>query len=274
MGRHPHGRVVEASVHEGSAAAYCGGAGFLVANPAEVRANPLGLPIGSQVYPLRPMLKDFPRSARTMADLGVTRLELCSPIGYGQDFAVARETGRKSEDPGRSRHEGREFPLLHGRAAEEPGKEHRVGEGCRDHADDDRDPGAMGTAVTARRLDQVKKAADEYNKIAGRGGEGGIQRACTMRASRISIVDGKRTYDLLFDLLDPKLVKFQFPDVDDQRPALVGADYFVKYPGRFISMHLQDLDMNAPEPAPTKGAAGKRGGGARRWRWAGAPSIG
>jgi hypothetical protein len=26
----------------------------------------------------------------------------------------------------------------------------------------------------------------------------------------LSMVDGKRTYDLLFDLLDPKLVKFQF----------------------------------------------------------------
>jgi sugar phosphate isomerase/epimerase len=27
---------------------------------------------------------------------------------------------------------------------------------------------------------------------------------------------------------------------------LVGADYFLKYPGRFFSMHLQDIDMKAP----------------------------
>jgi sugar phosphate isomerase/epimerase len=30
---------------------------------------------------------------------------------------------------------------------------------------------------------------------------------------------------------------------------LVAADYFVKYPGRFISMHLQDVEMGAAGPA-------------------------
>ena len=39
-------------------------AGFLAASAEELRANPLGLPIGSQVYPLRPMLKDFPAFAK------------------------------------------------------------------------------------------------------------------------------------------------------------------------------------------------------------------
>src|SRR5438045_2217480 len=71
----------------GRAAACSGVAGFLAANPAGARANPLGLPIGSQVYPLRSMLKDFPAFAKQLAEIGVTRLELCSPIGYGQDFA-------------------------------------------------------------------------------------------------------------------------------------------------------------------------------------------
>src|SRR6476661_4867001 len=50
-------------------------------------ANPLGLPIGSQVYPHRALLKDSPAYCKTMADIGVTRLELCSPLGYGADFA-------------------------------------------------------------------------------------------------------------------------------------------------------------------------------------------
>ena len=34
---------------------------------------------------------------------------------------------------------------------------------------------------------------------------------------------------------------------------LVGAEYFLKYPGRFNSMHLQDVDMNAPVPPPVAG---------------------
>jgi sugar phosphate isomerase/epimerase len=79
----------------------------------------------------------------------------------------------------------------------------------------------------------------------------------------LSMVDGKRTYDLLLDLLDTKLVKFQF-QMSTVTAGFIAADYFMKYPGRFYSMHLQDIDMNAPVPPPPaekKGApAGKRGG--------------
>src|SRR5690348_11677518 len=73
------------------AAFYSGAAGFLAANAAafgDIPRGPLGLPIGSQVWPLRSMLGDFPAFAKTMADIGVTRLELCSPIGYGAEFAA------------------------------------------------------------------------------------------------------------------------------------------------------------------------------------------
>ena len=58
-----------------------------VANAVEAKGNPLGLPIGSQVWPTRSMLKDFPAYVNMMADIGVSRLELCSPIGYGDEFA-------------------------------------------------------------------------------------------------------------------------------------------------------------------------------------------
>ena len=64
-----------------------GAAGLLLSSPAKLAANPLDLPIGSQVWPLRPMLKDFPGFTRKIAGIGVTRLELCSPIGYGAEFA-------------------------------------------------------------------------------------------------------------------------------------------------------------------------------------------
>jgi len=53
-----------------------------------------------------------------------------------------------------------------------------------------------------------------------------------------STVDGKRTYDMLFELLDPKLVKFQF-QVSEIADGFDAAEYFTKYPGRFISMHVQ-----------------------------------
>src|SRR5262245_6112535 len=63
-------------------------AGFLTAGAARLHANPLGLPIGSQTWPHRQMIKDgnFAGLARALADLGVQRVEMCSPLGYN-DFA-------------------------------------------------------------------------------------------------------------------------------------------------------------------------------------------
>jgi sugar phosphate isomerase/epimerase len=43
----------------------------------------------------------------------------------------------------------------------------------------------------------------------------------------------------LLDLLDPKLVKFQF-QVSTISRGYDAAEYFMKYPGRFVSMHVQD----------------------------------
>src|SRR2546429_8176467 len=78
-------------------------AGLLIPNVVEASGNPLGLPVGSQVWPTRSMLKDFPAYVKMMADIGVTRLELCSPIGYGPEFASlsdAREVKKILGDHG------------------------------------------------------------------------------------------------------------------------------------------------------------------------------
>src|SRR5262245_26086545 len=65
-------------------------ASFLATGLVDLHANPpnpLGLPIGSQTYPHRAMLKqDFPGLMKQLADLGIQRIELCSPLGYA-DFA-------------------------------------------------------------------------------------------------------------------------------------------------------------------------------------------
>ena len=95
----------------------------------------------------------------------------------------------------------------------------------------------------------------------------GIQQGLHNEGFELAMVDGKRVYDMLFDLLDPKLVKFQF-QMSTITSGLVAADYFTNYPGRFISMHVQDVDMNAPapprlHPLPRAAAGSGRGGGGR-----------
>jgi sugar phosphate isomerase/epimerase len=87
-------------------------------------------------------------------------------------------------------------------------------------------------------MDDVKRAADEYNKIAAKAAAAGIQQGLHNEDFECSTVDGKRTYDVLFGLLDPKLVKFQF-QVSNIALGFDAAEYFTKYPGRFISMHAQ-----------------------------------
>jgi sugar phosphate isomerase/epimerase len=84
----------------------------------------------------------------------------------------------------------------------------------------------------------VVRAADEYNKMGEKAAKAGIQQGLHNEGFELSTVDGKRTYDILLGLLDPKLVKFQF-QVSTISRGYDAAEYFTKYPGRFVSMHVQ-----------------------------------
>lgn len=235
-----------------------GAAGLLVVSAAKLAANPLGLPIGSQVWPMRSTLKDFPAFAKKLAGIGVTRLELCSPIGYGAEFASlanGREVARILADHG-LKSESSHFTMGELRHKQEESIAWAKEIGITQMITATLGEGNGGNNPT---LDQVKKAADEYNRIAGVAAKAGMQQGLHNEGFELSMVDGKRTYDLLLDLLDPKLVTFQF-QMSTITAGLVGAEYFRKYPDRFNSMHLQDLDMKAPASAREGAPAGQREG--------------
>src|ERR1035441_3727547 len=66
-----------------SASTYAAAASFLSAGAFDLRANPLGIPIGCQTWPVREMIaKDFPGTVKVLADSGFQTIELCSPVGY------------------------------------------------------------------------------------------------------------------------------------------------------------------------------------------------
>jgi sugar phosphate isomerase/epimerase len=53
-------------------------------------------------------------------------------------------------------------------------------------------------------------------------------------------------------------VKFQF-QMSTITDGFVAADYFLRYPGRFFSMHLQDIDMSAQTTeVPPEGRSTRR----------------
>jgi sugar phosphate isomerase/epimerase len=227
-------------------------AGFVAAGVAELRANPLGLPIGSQTYPHRQMIKDgnFAGLAKMIAEIGVRSVELCSPLGY-TDFAglsdgkavkkILADHGLTCESSHFSMRELREKQPESIAWAKDVGITPMI-------------TASLGGGNSPT-MDDVKKAADEYNKIAAVAAKAGIQQGLHNEGFEVSMVDGQRTYDVLMGLLDPKLVKFQF-QMSTISQGFVAADYFTKYPGRFFSMHVQDVDLNAAPPPGGRGGNG------------------
>jgi sugar phosphate isomerase/epimerase len=206
---------------------------------------PSRLPIGCQVWPLRSMLGDLPAFARLVSEIGVTRLELCCPIGFGFDFASLsdpKEVHKILSDHG-LRVESSHFSMGELRNSHEQSIAWAKEIGITQMI-----TATLGKTGDQPTLDEVKRAADEYNRIAAVSAKAGLQQGLHNEDFEHAMVDGQRVYDLLFDLLDPELVKFQF-QMSAVKVGLVGADYFLRHPGRFYSMHLQDVDMNAPPGA-------------------------
>ena len=95
--------------------------------------------------------------------------------------------------------------------------------------------------MDARRgsLDDYRKAADELNEIGEKTKAAGLQMGFHNHHMEFEKRDGKLIYDVLMDEFDPDLVKMQF-QVAVISIGYKAADYFRKYPGRFISAHLSD----------------------------------
>jgi sugar phosphate isomerase/epimerase len=232
-----------------------GGAGLLSVAARKLQGNPLGLPIGSQTYPHRLRIKsgDFAGLCKDMAALGIGSVELCSP-GYAEFASLVdgKQTRHIVED------HGLKCPSAHFDLSELRNKQeqsilwaHDLGMTQMGTASLD---GQVQNGVTT--MDVVKKAAEEYNKIGEAAAKAGIQQFLHDERFEMSKVDGRLTYEVLLELLDPKYVKMQF-QMSAMRAVGDPVMYFTKYPGRFVSMHLQGVYLNAPEPS--RGARGSAG---------------
>ena len=214
-----------------------------------LRANPLGLPIGCQTWPVRDMVaKDFPGTIKQLAQAGFESVELCSPVGYS-DSGFA----------GLSKYKPAELKGIFSDAGVTCISSHFGIEELRANQDDRI---AWAKSIDLRQMivpslgggkkptmDDVKRAAEEYNRMGEKAAQAGIQQGLHNEEFELTTVDGKRTYDILFDLLDPKLVKFQF-QVSTISAGYDAADYFTRYPGRFFSMHVQGWSAKTRKIVP------------------------
>ena len=213
-------------------------AAFTLLSSEVLKANPLGLPIGCQTWAVRDVIaKDFPATLKMLADTGFQAIELCSPVGYTEYGFGAL-----------IKYKGSELKKMITDAGLTCVSSHFGLDELRKNQDDRiawaSDVGLTQMLVASLggpknpTMDDVKRAADEYNNMGEKAAKVGIQQGLHNENFETSTVDGKRTYDALFQLLDPKLVKFQF-QVSTISEGYDAAEYFTKYPGRFYSMHVQ-----------------------------------
>ncbi len=224
-------------------------AGFLSGNAGMLSANPLGMPIACQTYPVRDMIgKDFPGTLKILHAAGFRAIELCSPVGYSDSGFASL-----------GKYKGGELRKIINDAGLTCVSSHFDIDELRKNQGD-RIAWAKAVGLTQMlvpslggpqhpTMDDVKKAADEYNRMGEKAAAAGIQQGLHNEDFELTKVNGQRTYDLLFKLLDKKLVKFQF-QVSTISAGYDAAEYFTKYPGRFISMHVQGWDAKNHKEAP------------------------
>lgn len=231
------------------AAAQSAAIGLMSAGVLKLRANPLSMPIGCQTWPVREMIaKNFPGTLKQLAAAGFQSIELCSPVGYADEGFG-----------GLAKYKGSELKKIISDAGLTCVSSHFGIDELRKNQDDRiawaKDAGLTQMLVPSLdgpknpTMDDVKRAADEYNKMGERAAQAGIQQGLHNETFELSKINGKRTYDVLFELLDPKLVKFQF-QVSTISEGYDAAEYFMKYPGRFVSMHVQGWDAATKKIVP------------------------
>jgi sugar phosphate isomerase/epimerase len=254
-------------------------AGFLAGAGPRLFANPLGLPIGSQTYPHRERIVkgDFAGLLKDMKGIGIEVIELCNPT-YKEFASLAdgKQTRKILDDNGMkclSAH----FQMNALRKEQGAQIEWAQALGMTQMS-----TASLGGRVTngMTTAEEVKRAADEYNKIGAVAKKAGLQQALHNEGFENSrLEDGRLTYPVLMEYLDPDLVKMQF-QMSSMRTIGDPIMYFMNHPGRFVSAHLQGVDTTqgmvtsragfpVVKPTPEEAAAAAQGRGGRGGRGGG-----
>ncbi len=227
-------------------------AGTLASGLAPLLANPLGMPIGFQAYPLEKQIaQDCPAALKQMAAAGYRTLELCSPHSYSGGFAAlakhsAKELSAIFHDAGLS------CQSCHYQFKE-------LKENLPERIEYAKQIGIKYMILSSfgkldDSLDAWARAAADLNKVAANAKGSGIQIGFHNHHGEFKSINGTLIYDKLMSELDPKLVKMQF-QVAVISAGFKAVDYFRKYPGRFASLHLADWSATEKKSVPLgKGA--------------------
>jgi len=220
---------------------------YLGQGAAELMADPLGMPIGCQTWPVRDTIgKDLDGTLHRLAAAGFQRIELCSPHSY-KDFAPLAEM-KPSELRARIKTAGMGCESCHYGFNE-----------LKEHLDERlayaKELGLRQMIIASfglhkdANMAEWMQVAEGANKIGEQTQKAGIQLGVHNHDFEFQKIDGDLIYDKLMGALDPRAVKMQF-QLEVIRLGYNAADFFKKYPGRFVSMHLQDWSPTLNKEVP------------------------
>lgn len=208
-----------------------------------------GRPVGFQVYTIREMLvKDFPGTLNMMAKLGYQGVEMCSPSGYitsGFEPLVKMKPG-----------DMRRIITDSGLVCE---SSHFTFGELKDNLEE-RTEFAQKLGLTQMicssfwlpkeaKMSDWLKACDQLNEMGLKTKKAGIQLGFHNHHMEFEKIDGELIYDAILKQFDPEVIKMQF-QVAVISIGYKASDYFMKYPGRFISAHLADWSATENKQVP------------------------
>jgi len=203
-------------------------------------ADPLGLPIGCQTYPVRKSINtDFAGTMKGLRAAGFTQIELCSPYGY-DDFSSLRQY--KPQELLRMLNDwGLGCISAHWAADELFKTPDKSIEYAKEFGMTQMAIAALGPwkPRTTETPDDVKRYVEPFNTFAEKAHAARIVALLHNEGFVSEYIDGKPVYDMMIAELNPATTKLQF-QVSAMQFGYDPVTYFNKYPGRFLSMHCQD----------------------------------
>jgi sugar phosphate isomerase/epimerase len=203
-------------------------------------ANPLGLPIGCQTYPVRKSIStDFAGTMKGLRAAGFTQIELCSPYGYDEFSSLQKykpqELQRMLSEWGLGCISAHWAPNELFQKADESiayAKEFGMTQMA---------IAALGpfNSKTTQTVDDVKRYVDPFNTFAEKAHAAGIVALLHNEGFVSKYIDGKPVYDMMIAELNPATTKLQF-QVSTMQEGYDPVAYFKKYSDRYLSMHCQD----------------------------------
>ena len=203
-------------------------AGLAALSPRPLRASPLGLPIGLELYTVRNELqKDFPGTIKKVAAIGYKEVELYAFLGK-----PAAEIRRTLADNGLVCPVAHYDLKLEPRLAQEIDYAHQLGLKYM--------VVAWLTPDERKSLDQYKRYAEFFNRAGAETKKAGIQFGYHNHNFEFKTFDGKVAFDELLRLTDPQLVKIELDCFWMTWAGRNPVDYMKRNPERYPILHIKD----------------------------------